>query len=182
MPAPLWTGLLHDPGGLDLVQYPHADPGGLANPLDLLETRQTPHTAILMPDSPGQVHSLPGLYYAYMPARPPETPAGAAAGRRGIRILPTQGKPPRGAHRAHSGLVCPHRRSGYSFPEGRHDIEKPRRSRQALPGLFRWFGRSPISQRSFLRPSEEFQELRFLSLLRFLEVLQRYRLRQDTSV
>ena len=27
-----------------------------------------------MPDSPGQVHSLPGLYYTYMPAGAPERP------------------------------------------------------------------------------------------------------------
>ena len=72
--APIRPGVLHDPGRLDPVQYPHADPGGLANPLDLLETRQTPQTAILTPDSPGQVHSLPGLYYAYMPAEAPERP------------------------------------------------------------------------------------------------------------
>jgi len=40
---------------------------------------------------------------SFMPARPPEMPTGAAAGRRGIGIPPAQRKPPSGAQRAHSG-------------------------------------------------------------------------------
>jgi len=127
-----------------------------------------------MPDSPGQVHSLPGLFIVSICPQKPQS------ARRGVYTPLARKKHEDGQKRRQRAAGKPRGAEDDRRPP--EDAKKPQQSRQALPGLFRWFGRSPISQRGFLRPSEEFQELRFLSLLRFLEVLQRHRLRQDTSV
>ena len=60
-------------------------------------------------------------------------------------------------------------RSGYSFTEGQQGMEKPRRSRQALPGVGMVIWWNLVSPQGLSALLGEFQKL-LSALLRFLEV------------
>lgn len=104
-PAPLWTGLLYDPGRLATLQYTHVQPRRGATACRLLEAPQPPPLAMVIThETPDRFTACRGSFmsiYLYALTAPQSRP-GRAQAVRGYTYTITGRKARRGAQNVHA--------------------------------------------------------------------------------
>lgn len=135
-PAPLWTGLLYDPGRLAALQYTHVQPRRGAKACKLLEASQPPPLALVIThETPDRFTACRGSFVSiclYVLTAPQSRP-GRAQAVRGYTYTITGRKarrePQRGAQRPrlhHVHRIAPGGRRAVCPCPGLESMVKPR--------------------------------------------------------
>ena len=101
-PAPLWSRLLYDPGGLTALQYTHVQPRRGATACRLLEAPQPPPLALVIThETPDRFTACRGSFMSVCPyaLTAPQSRPGRAQAVRGYSYTTAGQKARRGAHR-----------------------------------------------------------------------------------
>lgn len=130
-PAPLWSRLLHDPGGLAALQYTHVQPRRGATACKLLEAPQPPPLALVIThETPDRFTACRGSFMSiclYALTAPQSRP-GRAQAVRGYTYTMAGRKAHRGAQSVHACTT-----SHGSTTDGGRSVHVPRLKRMVKP-------------------------------------------------
>lgn len=108
-PAPLWTGLLYDPGRLAALQYTHVQPRRGATACRLLEAPQPPPLALVIThETPDRFTACRGsfMFICLYALTAPQSRPGRAQALRGYTYTINDRKPAESRRGAHSVHAC----------------------------------------------------------------------------
>lgn len=142
-PAPLWTGLLYDPGRLAALQYTHVQPRRGATACRLLEAPQPPPLALVIThETPDRFTACRGsfMFICLYALTAPQSRPGRAQALRGYTYT-IKGRNPaesrRGAHSVHACTMAARqhhgRRAVCPCPTPWKHGETPQPGRAGLP-------------------------------------------------